>query len=301
MPRRKTKNITKIRGTGHVDYTEVWRIFECFNPECDNLMKFSEDELDTLRAEDQPVLVKCTNCGYENTEDILSRAQRWKYCRVCEWLQPLENFHRHAPNSSSFRSGRQLECAFCKNTRINPHLNPLRTADQHRESSERRRLYAILSNEKKINSQKVYDLFEGKCFNCGKRLEKKAGSSSGYHLDHTLPARLFWPLSLGPTLLCTTCNNNKHEKWPSNFYGEQKIRQLSVLTGIPYVLLKGEPIPNPEAVAWLKTNIDEFLARWIRYPDEIKRIHELILDKTGEDIYKNARTIPEFLKEENSN
>ncbi|MGI0015170.1 MAG: hypothetical protein ACREBU_17285 [Nitrososphaera sp.] len=152
MPRRITRNVTDIRGTGVVNASEVWRVFECFRPGCDSLMKVSEDWLEVHQST-EPVFVKCPKCGFENGKDVIERASRWKYCRVCERLQPLENFHRHKPSGRSFRSGRQLECIVCKNTRINPRLNPQRTADQHREAAQRRRLYSLLSGEtRKIDS-----------------------------------------------------------------------------------------------------------------------------------------------------
>lgn len=46
----------------------------------------------------------------------------FKLCSICEALKPIEAFHKH----SGTRSGRQPECAVCKNERINALLNPLR-------------------------------------------------------------------------------------------------------------------------------------------------------------------------------
>jgi hypothetical protein len=177
-------------------------------------------------------------------------------------------------------------------------LNPKRTRDQHRESSERRRLYELLAGEEKLDSKKIFARFGGKCFNCGKRLQPSTTRAVGYRLDHTLPARFLWPLTEGPTLLCEGCNNAKHEKWPSAFYKtDRKRRGLSVLTGIPYDLLSGKPKLNPEAVKKLRANIDDFLARWIKYPNEIKKIRKFVLDMEGIDIFEGARVVPSFLLE----
>lgn len=210
MSRRKTINITRIKGTDQVDYTVVWRVLECIRPGCDYLFKVSEDSPNFAHLS-----VECPKCRYRSPSDWIHRGSRWKYCRVCEWLQPLENFHRHKPDERSFRSGRQLECAMCKNTRINPVLNPKRTQDQHREFSERRRLYELLAGESKLDSRKIFRQFDEKCFNCEKKLHFSSKKPLQYHLDHTLPAKFLWPLVKGPTILCENCNNAKHEKWPS--------------------------------------------------------------------------------------
>jgi hypothetical protein len=287
VPRRTTKNISGIKGAGKVDYSSVWRVVECSNPECQRLFKVREDD----HSDHAPVV--CPECEYENGTELFERAGRQKYCRVCEILQPLENFHKHKPNEGSFRSGRQLECRVCKNTKINPTLNPLRTSDQHRESSDRRRLYMTLSQDAKINAEQVYEAFNGECFNCGARLKRITGGS-GFHLDHTLPAKYLWPLSLGPTLLCVECNNSKHDVWPSKFYNQTKLRQLAIKTGIRYELLAGEPRFNPDAIARIQGDIDDFLARWVKYADEIGKLRNLILSIDGVDIFEGAQNVPDY-------
>jgi hypothetical protein len=300
MPRRTTKNVTNIRGTGQVDYCEVWRVFECFSPGCDALLKMSESEIERQTQEENLVTLRCPKCGFANDRAILDRAARWKYCRVCEWLQPLDNFHKHKPNTGSFRSGRQLECKGCKNLRINPSLNPLRTSDQHRESSERRRLYELLSGDAvKLDDRAVYERFGGRCFACGKALAYRVSGVKDFDLDHTLPAKLLWPLTTeSATLLCNDCNNAKHGAWPSEFYRDSaKLRQLAVLTGVPFDLLSGPPHVNRQAIEGLRANVDGFLNRWIAYPDEIKRIRALIQQDSGVDIFADAKAVPAFLRD----
>ena len=298
MARRRTRNITNIRGTGVVDASQVWRVFECARPGCDCLMKASEDWLESQRAGNQVVAAKCPKCGFENTEDILDRASRWKYCRVCEWLQPLENFHKHAPTSHGFRSGRQLECRVCKNTMINPVLNPKRTSDQHREASQRRRLYSVLASEAgKIDSRAVFDRFEGKCFHCGKQLIYKVRGAKDFNLDHTLPAKYFWSVETKTaTLLCGECNNVKHDKWPSEAYSPAQLKRLCRLTGIAFELLAGRPRLNEAAVKAILANVDKFIEQWVRYPEEIKKVRQLILQMDQIDIYERATVVPDFLK-----
>jgi 5-methylcytosine-specific restriction endonuclease McrA len=298
MPRRKPVHRTGISGTGKVDYTTVWRVFECYRPGCDNFIKVSEDWLREQKEKGNPIKIICPKCNYEIPEEIIERAPRWKYCRICEWLQPLENFHKHKPISWSFRSGRQLECKFCKNLLINPTLNPLRTSDQFRESSQRRRLYNILSEEiGKINSKKVFEKFESKCFNCGKKLTYQPKGIREWTLDHTLPAKYLWPLNTdNATLLCNECNNEKHDKWPSEVYSKQKLRRLAVLTGYPYELLSGPPKINPKALQKILANVDKFIEDWIGYPEDIKKIRALILEMEGIDIFEKAKYVPDYLR-----
>jgi len=299
MPRRETRNITGIRGTGAVDANAVWRVFECYSPGCDQLMKVSEDWIEEQRAAGAQIAVGCSKCGFQNAAEIIERAARWKYCRVCEWLQPLDNFHKHKPRGRSFRSGHQLECRFCKNTRINPDLNPKRTSDQHREAAQRRRLYRLISGEEgKIDSHAVFERFGGKCFSCGKPLIYKARGAKGYDLDHTLPAKYLWPLNTAnATLLCGECNNAKHDKWPAEFYKPEQLKALARLTSIEYDVLNGPPTLNPKALEAILANVDRFIEQWIAYPDDIKKIRQLIQEMNGTDIFAGASTVPNFLKE----
>jgi hypothetical protein len=160
-------------------------------------------------------------------------------------------------------------------------------------------LYGFLSGEAKSNQRETYRRFSYRCFNCDRELKIGEG-----RIDHTLPARFLWPLEIGPTLLCQDCNADKAEAWPSQFYkrdatniNAEKLRRLSVLTGIPYESLAGHPQLNPVAVEWLKAHVDEFIERWIRYPDEIKRIRRIVRDMAGQDIFSFASIVPRFLKE----
>jgi len=298
MPRRQTQNTTGIRGTGAADANVVWRVFECYRPSCEQLMKVSEDWIEEQRAAGSPIAADCPTCGFQNAEDVIERAARWKYCRVCEWLQPLANFHKHKPRGRSFRSGHQLECRVCKNTRINPDLNPKRTSDQHRESGQRRRLYSLLSGkEGKIDSLAVFERFDSRCFNCNKPLIHKVRGARDYDLDHTLPAKYLWSLSTSnATLLCSECNNAKHDKWPSEFYTPDRLKALARLTSIEYDFLSGPPRLNPKAIEAILANVDGFIEQKIADPDDIRKVRQLIQDMNGIDIFARASTVPDFLK-----
>jgi hypothetical protein len=290
MPRRSTRNITGIKGAGDVDATLVYRVIECGNSKCRAIFKVSEEAEGCGEAP-----ARCPTCDHENPAHSVLEGSRWKYCRVCGSLKPLEAFHRHKPTGRSFRSGRQLECKICKNTRINPTLNPLRTPDQHREAADMRRLYGAAAGGRKVDTKGTFKKFGGRCFKCGRALKESPKGPDGYRLDHTLPARLLWPLSLGPTLLCQECNANKAEKWPAEFYSEKQLRELAVKTGVPYDILRGNPQVNPAAVDRIRGDIDNFLVQWIRYPVEIKRLRQMILQHAGVDIFQGASTVPAFL------
>ena len=54
---------------------------------------------------------------------------------------------------------------------------------------------------------------------------------------------------------------------------------------------------NPDAVKWLVQNVDYFIERWIKYPDEITRIRRLVLEMTGKDIFAYAKIVPKYLKD----
>jgi len=293
-----------------VDPTEVWRVLECVRPGCEHLFKVSEDVPGF-----PDITIQCSECGQRIDREHIERSPRWKYCRVCEWLQPIGEtvssaglsrgktrgsaFDYHNPTSRSFRSERQLECRYCKRE-INKRLNPRRTSDMHRESAQKRRMYSLLAAEdQKIDSRKVFARFRSRCFRCSKPLEYRERGAKGYHIDHTLPVRFLWPLSTeNATLLCKDCNNEKHDRWPSEYYSKEDLQHLSVLTGITFDVLSGEPRLNPEAVRALRANIDAFLAQWIRYPQEIKRLRRMIVQMERVDIRDDATNWPAFLDDD---
>ncbi|MBM4030700.1 MAG: hypothetical protein FJ291_02825 [Planctomycetes bacterium] len=231
---------------------------------------------------------------------------------MCEWLQPIGEtisretsvrgktvgsaFDYHAPNSRSFRSERQLECKVCKRE-INQILNPRRTADQHRESAQKRRMSVLLSGgAEKLQSRKVFDRFSGRCFKCSKPLTYRARGASGFAVDHTLPVSCLWPVTTETaTLLCMACNGEKSDRWPSEYYSREELQRLSVLTSTEFDLLAGQPRLNPEAVSFIRANVDSLLVQCIRYPAEIRRIREMIRRMEGVDIKDAATTWPSFL------
>jgi len=296
-----------VKGMGDV----VFKGFGCLNNECKEYVFIRKDQI----KEDFSIV--CPACGYilqsggESVfydykltdirdgsiiedgkfivahDEYIREAQEYKYCIICATLKPLEFFDRHSARTS----GRQGECRLCK-TIYNNIKNQTRITDQFREASEKRRLYGFLSGEPtKLDVKAIYKTFESKCFRCGTTLTPPDGN-----IDHTLPARLLWPLSIGPTLLCSSCNNLKHGKWPSEIYAGNELKRLAVKTGIKYETLTGKAMLNPNAVKWLVENIDYFIEKWIGYPDEIKRIRAVVMTMTGVDIFSGAKSVPQYLK-----
>ena len=76
-----------------------------------------------------------------------------------------------------------------------------------------------------------------------------------------------------------------------------KLKKLAVLTGIPFGLLSGPPKLNPEALRKILANVDKFIEDWIEYPEDIKKIRNLILELEGIDIFERAKYVPDYLKD----
>jgi hypothetical protein len=321
MPRRKpyTKVVKKgqvradhVKGMGDV----AFKGFQCLNSECIEFLFVRADAID------EAFVIACPTCGnvlsaegetkfYDYTlvyteegrvieqgeftvshREYVEEALLYKYCIVCNAIKPLGSFDRH----SARRSGRQGECRICKAV-YNAIKNQSRIADQHREASQRRRLYRLLAAEEgRIDSRAVFDRFEGKCFNCKKRLTFRSRGQRGFGLDHTLPAKYLWPITTSnATLLCAECNNNKHDKWPSEFYPAAKLRGLSRLTSVEYGVLSGPPRINERAVEAIVSDVDGFIEEWIDRPEDIRKVRSFIREMCDLDIFEHAKVVPEFL------
>lgn len=208
-----------------------------------------------------------------------------KRCNRCARFLPVNfpndshplSFSRHArfKQHVDFETGErieaskgfQLECRFCKKFAVNLPLNSQRTVDQMKEDGARRRgfesllehLYgesAQLSYRKNNNGKElasdIWDKFDRKCFNCEAELPS---AKKDMHLDHTRPLSLLWPLDATATCLCGNCNSQKSNQTPAEFYSNQKLIELSVITGIPLDELQNSSV-NIEAVETIISNID---------------------------------------------
>lgn len=163
--------------------------------------------------------------------------------------------------------GYQLECRFCKKFEVNAAHNPKRTAGQMKEDGARRRSIELLlsdlyggspqmlfrhSHDQEL-SDYIWDKFDKKCFNCGTLI----ATAREMHLDHTRPLALLWPLDQSGTCLCGSCNSQKRDRSPSEFYDDEKIKKLAIKTGIPVDQLR-TPGPNQEALKLLVEKLDWF-------------------------------------------
>lgn len=308
------KRPAHVRGMGDV----VFKGFQCLNGDCQEFIIIREDE---IGADFEIVCPACEfvhKAGGETKffdyrlvhrqegkvieegefvilhDDYVGEAQRLKYCLLCYARKPLRLFDIH----NSRQSGRQGECRLCK-TIYNGIKNQSRVTDQHREAAERRRLFKRLAGETgRIDSKSIFEKFGGRCFKCNRELRYMAAGQKQFNLDHTLPARLLWPLSTdNATLLCSACNNEKHDRWPSDFYSPPELRTLARLTGYGYALLSGPPAINDDAVRKIIDDPDAFIEEWIPYPDAIRRVRGVILKYAEIDIFEEAVYVPGYLWE----
>lgn len=248
-------------------------------------IEVAEDALTT----DQPLILKsCNRCGrflpinVENERNHLSFAN---HC-VASHLLPcshstfsrLRNVENNIdPLGVSFLTlhhGYQLECRFCKKFVVNAAHNPQRTSAQMKEDGARRRAFELLLAELYDGTPQlryryekgtelandVWRRFDSACFNCGVELP----SPRAMHLDHTRPLALLWPLDGTATALCGSCNSEKRDRAPSDFYKPAKLEALARITGIPLADL-AKPHPNEEALELLLRRLDwlfdEFLLK----------------------------------------
>ena len=294
----------------------VFKGFQCLNPDCQEFIFVRKDDISEFFE------IGCSSCDHVHKygdeakfydyklrdlrddsvikegaftilhDDYVDEAEEFKYCIICYTLKPLALFDKH----SARKSKHQGECRLCKAV-YNTLKNSTRTPDQHREAAQKRRLYMELTGGDKIDSKEIYERFAYKCFKCGDDLSQDIQakpSQRGGNLDHTLPAKYLWPLtSYNATLLCKSHNGEKAEKWPSEFYTDQELKRLVTLTGIPYDTMAGHPHYNPDAIEKLREPafIDNLLAKYAAYMDEMIMIRNQILTATGFDMFAISKTL----------
>ncbi|MBN1310786.1 MAG: hypothetical protein JXB30_05140 [Anaerolineae bacterium] len=233
------------------------------------------------------------NLGYSNhcvrrapcTHSSFSRlvVENWEQLRTVDEALRAK-IHRDGENHIiCLYHGFQLECRPCKKFRVNAPLNPKRNAAQRREDSLRRRAFERLvgyllgidwifykfRREKRSDEfdTHIWEKFGRRCFACGKPLPRVRDMD----LDHTLPLVYLWPLDETATCLCSTCNSQKHDKFPLEFepYREAgRLEQLAEMTGIDKALLLSEQKQvNPRAVERLAEEIEWFFDEFLAEPD----------------------------------
>jgi len=302
-----------VKGMGDV----VFKGFQCLNSNCEAFIFIRKEEL----SGDFEII--CPSCGtvlqsggetkfYDYKlmdlrnnssievgkfailhDDYIAEAQEYKYCIICNTMKPLTYFDRHAAR----KSGRQGECNLCKGI-YNTIKNQTRISDQHRESAQKRRLYLDLAGVQKIHSTEIFERFTHRCFKCKKRFTGLRDKNAC--LDHTLPVQYLWPLTTdNATLLCKKHNGEKSGKWPSEYYSSNKLKKLTVVTGISYELLSGPPRYNPDAIKLLKKRryVDALLHKYAPYMTEIITLRNRILQREGFDFFKYTNVSEAWVRE----
>ena len=173
--------------------------------------------------------------------------------------------------------GYQLECRSCKKYYVNLPLNPMRDSTQHREDSLRRRALEVLVDQllgrewiyHKTRLEKetefdvhIWERFGRKCFNCGRKLQQPKDMA----LDHTMPLAMLWPLDETATCLCNTCNSQKRDKFPTDFYSEDKLVKLAEISGLSKECLHSRRV-NMKVLKELKRRVVWFFDEFLMNPD----------------------------------
>lgn len=269
---------------------ELGTDFEITCPTCNTVIKSGEEtqfyEYDLEDLRDNTIIKEGAFTILH--DDYVNEAQEYKYCIICNTIKPLYLFDKH----SGRKSGRQGECRLCKIV-YNAIKNQTRITDQHREAAQKRRMYLDLSGGIKITSKEIFQRFGYRCFKCKADLRTVADEKER-PLDHTLPAVFLWPLTTeNATLLCRLHNGEKSGKWPSEYYSDEELKELTIITGIPYETLTSQPHYNPDALERLKITdvVDELLRKYAAYMHEIIKLRNRILAYEGFDFFEHSKTI----------
>lgn len=300
MARRKTSNITGIPRLEGIPYHDAWVAFICVNCKEVNTIRIGQNLIDAANAYDTQEW-KCEHCGFVHGKEsdlpfpnwpegaTLAEsltAQRfwkaffmastehhesyWKQCNVCSRVLPFSAFSKH---SSWGPLERQMECRGCKGA-INAILNPQRTSQQLFESSVRRRIGDMLlkGEDEVISIDGLFERFDHRCFKTKIRLDENDRRS--WAIDHILPSMYLYPLTVSnAALLSKGANDNKRDRWPSEFYTNTELVELAKLTGADLNLLSSKkPIINS------KIDVDACVTRALSVRERsnlFKRITEL--------------------------
>lgn len=225
----------------------------------------------------QPLILKsCNRCGRYLPINVPLERDQLSFSNHC--VAPHRRPCKHATFGRlhnvvnkleilQLEYGYQLECRFCKKFAVNAPLNPQRTAAQMKEDGARRRAFELLLQELYRGTpqlhyreetgtelaEDIWNKFGRACFKCGAALP----TSKDMNLDHTRPLALLWPLDRTATALCKSCNSEKRDRAPSNFYSPVKLAELARITGIPLSDL-AKTTPNEDALASLLSRLDWF-------------------------------------------
>ena len=272
MARRETKNRTGINRIEGVSTNDAWIAYVCLDCLSLNTVNVGQRLLTPTEALEEAVW-RCTQCGFVHSKEadipfpnwdeehrssdsnpaesfwrgFFRNATEhpesyWKQCNVCNRILPFAEFSRHV----GWRPlERQMECRACKGA-INGVLNQKRTSQQLHESSVRRRVADLLleNEDQTLDLDDLFERFEGRCFKTKRPLDRMQRDS--WAVDHILPSKWLYPLTVeNAALLSREANENKRDKWPSEFYTNSELIELARITGADLSLLsRSSPIVN---------------------------------------------------------
>jgi len=300
MTRRKTKNITGLPRIEGIPYHDAWVSFICLSCNRLNNLNIGDELLDPHTTYENAAW-GCSNCGFVHNKNIdlpfknwpeefihstSIKAQRfwqaffriatehpesyWKQCNTCGRILPFAAFDKHTGWGPLQR---QMECRSCKGA-INAVLNPKRTKEQLHESSVRRRIADLFleGENQTIDIEGLFERFGNKCFKTKKLLDIKKRRT--WAIDHILPSKWLYPLTReNAALLSRGANENKGEKWPSQFYTNNELIELAKITGADLGLISSRaPVMNNNV------DVNKCVNRYLRVREKSnlrKRINEL--------------------------
>ena len=242
---------TKLLTPQEAYESQVWKCVNC---------KFVHSKTSPLPTKDhkgkktpfakwEPVLISAESLGAQRfwkaffTTVTEAKDAYAKQCNTCGRILPARAFSGHAGWGPLEK---QMECRMCKAV-INTTLNPKRTKEQLHESSIRRRTADLLlvGESERLDHKALFKRFGGKCFKTGKPL--KYEERGAWAVDHILPSRWLYPLNSGnAALLSRAANENKRDRWPSEFYTNDELKRLAEIMGADlYLISHKTPIVNP--------------------------------------------------------
>ena len=118
----------------------------------------------------------------------------------------------------------------------------------------------------------LFKRFGSRCFKTKQPIDVKKRDT--WTIDHILPSKWLYPLTKeNAALLSTGANNNKRDKWPSEFYTNNELIELAKITGADLGLLS-----NPTPIINIDINVDKCVERYLHVREKShlpKRIIEL--------------------------
>ncbi len=133
----------------------------------------------------------------------------------------------------------------------------------------------LASCDETISIDELFDRFGHKCFKTKKPLDIRDRKS--WAIDHILPSSYLYPLTVSnAALLSKEANDNKRDRWPSEFYANNELIELAKLTGADLKLLSSKkPIINShidaDACITRALSVREQSNLWKRI-DELKKM-----------------------------